>query len=80
MKNMSGERRDERGETDQCESLGADGGHAEHRVERAVDVRNELLLLVPEQRAQHTQHATRVRNTRALSGTIHTSIQYCVHD
>ena len=58
------------------ESLGADDGHAEHRVERAVDVRHELLLLVPEQRAQHTQHATRVRNTRALSCTIHTSIQY----
>ena len=73
---MCGERRKERGETGQCESLGADGGHAEHRIERAVDVRHELLVLVPEQRAQHTQHATRVRNTRALSCTFHTSIQY----
>ena len=56
-------RREERCDADQCESLGADGGHAEHRVESAVDVRHELLLLVPEQRAQHMQHATRVRNT-----------------
>ena len=31
----------------QLESLGADGGHAEHRVESAVDVLHELLLLVP---------------------------------
>ena len=61
---------------DQCESLGTDGGHAEHRVERAVDVRHELLVLVPEQRAQHTPHASRVCNTRALSCTIHTSIEY----
>ena len=76
MKNMWGERSEDRGKTDQCENLGADGGHAEHRVESAVDVRHELLLLVPEPRTQHTQHATRVRNTRALSCTIHTSIQY----
>ena len=62
-----------RGETHESESLGADGGHPEHRVERAVDVRHELLVLVAEQRAQHTQHTTRVRNTRALSCTIHTS-------
>ena len=57
-------------------SLGADGGHAEHRVKRAVDERHKLLVLVFEQRAQHTQQATRVRNTRALSWTIHTRTQY----
>ena len=61
---------------DQCESPGADRGHAEHQVESAVDVRYELLVLVPEQSTQHTQHATRVRNTRALSCIIHTSRQY----
>ena len=61
---------EERVETDQYESLGADGRHPEHRVERAVDVRHELLVVVPEQRALQTQHATRVRNTRALSCTI----------
>ena len=33
-------KREERGEMDECESLGADGGHTEHRVESAVDVRN----------------------------------------
>ena len=60
----------------QCESLGADGEHAEHRVEPAIDVRHALLVLLPEQRAQQTQHATNVRNTRALSCTIHTRIQY----
>ena len=73
---MLDERIEETGDTDQCEILGAYSWHARHRVESAVDVRHELLLLVSELRSQHTQHATRVRNTLALSCTIHKSIQY----
>ena len=46
---------------------------ASARIAGTPSTKHELLLLVPE---QHTQQATRVRNTRALSCTIHTSIQY----
>ena len=78
---MWGERREERGDTDQYESLGADGdgGHAEHRVERAVDVRHELLVLVPEQRSAHAARDSRPQYTRAF---LHHSYEYTVweHD